>query len=384
MAAKDLKSIFDHAVVADLARRVAQAWPRFPKERFIREVTEDLPALELKARAQRITDGLHAHLPPAYGDALEVLLASLGPDDGGGGVEGFYGFRFMPFLGFVGSYGLEEPERSLAALRKMTKYFSAEFDIRPFILRHPDMTMARLHEWAEDADWRVRRLASEGTRPRLPWALRLQPFIADPSPVLAILERLRAEAHEVVQRSVANNLNDIAKDHPTVVVATAQRWLASGAEESAQIVRHGLRTLVKTGDPKALALLGFRGGASVDLRRFKLTPRRLTLGGSLSFSFELVSRERKPVTLSVDYVVHHRRANGSLSAKVFKLTRATLAPGEAKTFERRHRIVPITTRRYYPGRHRLEIQVNGKRLGGAEFTLSLNGKRNRAALSRKR
>lgn len=376
MATTDLKSIFDRALVADLAERVSSARPQFPKERFVREVMADLPALQLKARVRRITDGLRGHLPTAYGDALDVLLASLGPDDGSGGVEGFYGFRFMPFLGFVGTYGLDEPQRSLAALHRMTKYFSAEFDIRPFILRHPDMTMARIHEWAEDADWRVRRLASEGTRPRLPWGLRLQPFVADPTPVLAILERLRAEPHEVVQRSVANNLNDIAKDHPAIVVATAERWLASGAKESAQIVRHGLRTLVKKGDSKALALLGFRG-SRVDLRKLKLTPRRLVLGGSLTFSFELVSKERKPATLSVDYVVHHRRANGTLSPKVFKLVRVTLAPGEVRRFGREHRIVPITTRRYYTGRHRLEIQVNGRVLGGADFQLSLGGKQNR-------
>lgn len=376
MATTDLKSIFDRALVADLAERIAAVRPQFAKERFVRDVMADLPALELKARARRITDGLRAHLPPAYGEALEVLLASLGPDDGrSGGVEGFYGFRFMPVLGFVGAYGLDDPERSLAALHRMTRYFSAEFDIRPFILRHPEMTMARLHEWAEDTDWRVRRLTSEGTRPRLPWGLRLQPFVADPSPVLALLERLRAEPHDIVQRSVANNLNDIAKDHPAIVTATAQRWLAAGAKESAQIVRHGLRTLVKKGDPVALALLGFRGGGAVDLNAFTLSPRRLALGGSVTFSFELVSRERKPVTLSVDYAVHHRRADGTLSPKVFKLARVALAPGETRRIERRHAIKPITTRRYHPGRHRLEILVNGRALGGGDFQLTSGGKR---------
>jgi len=373
----DLKSIFNPALVADLAGRVAANLPGFATARFIEEIAADLPALELKQRSLRITAALRAHLPPTYGAALDVLLRSLGPDDGGGGVEGFYGFRFMPFLNFVGAYGLDEPEMSLDALRTMTRYFSAEFDIRPFILRHPDLTMPRLHEWAEDADWRVRRLASEGTRPRLPWGLRLQPFVADPSPVLAILERLRADPHEVVRRSVANNLNDIAKDHPAVVVATARRWLASGAAESEQIVRHGLRTLVKRGDPQALKLLGFSGGGAVMLRKFKLAPRRLALGGSLTFSFELVSKERKAVTLSLDYAVHHRRANGTLSPKVFKLARLELAPGEIRRIERRHPIRSITTRRYYPGRQRLEVLANGRSLGGDEFVLSVGGKSKR-------
>lgn len=371
--AGELRSIFSGRVVEEIAARVAARAPGFARERFVAEILADLPALEIMDRARRIAEGLHRHLPPDYPAALAILLASLGEDDGSGGIEGMGGFRFLPFLNYVGAYGLEHPDLSLPALRTMTKYFSAEFAIRPYLLRHPERTLANLAVWAHDPDWRVRRLVSEGTRPRLPWGMRLRPFIADPAPVLALLESLRTDPIAAVQRSVANNLNDIAKDNPAPVLATAERWLAAGDAGTKWIVRHGLRTLVKQGDRQALALLGYMGGETVRLDGLELDRETVTLGEALAFSFELVSAAGTAVRLAVDYRIHHRRANGGQTPKTFKLAVRELAPGERVRLTRRHPIVPITTRRYYPGPHRLEIMVNGLSLGTAGFTLAVPG-----------
>lgn len=366
-----LRDIFDRAVVEDLAGRVAAAYPPFDARRFVEQTAAAIPALGLKDRSLHIAEALRTHLPADYEEALAVLLRSLGPDDGTGGLEGFFGFRFMPYVNFVGRFGLDRPDVSLTALRRLTTYFSAEFDIRHFILRHPDATMERLRAWSRDPDWRVRRLVSEGTRPRLPWAMRLQAFVEDPGPVLALLDRLHDDPHPTVRRSVANNLNDVAKDHPDRAAAAARDWLASGGEGSRWTARHGLRTLVKQGHEGALALLGFVGGDALELVEFAVARSEIRLGEELEFAFALTSREAEAATLSIDYAVHHVKANGRLAPKIFKLAKRRLAPGETLRLSRRHRIAPISTRRYYAGLHRVEILVNGRSLGMRDFSLTL-------------
>jgi 3-methyladenine DNA glycosylase AlkC len=367
--AASLKDMFGKAAVEFLAGNLAAVSPSFDAKRFSRRVLADLPDLELKARCARIADGIRAELPGAYEDALAAVLASLPPDPGPDAPEPMGGFRFMPLVNFVGRHGLEAPEASLAALAKLTRYFSAEFDIRPFILRHPALAMAHVDAWSRDRDWRVRRLASEGIRPRLPWAMRLPAFVADPAPVLRVLDRLCDDAHETVRRSVANNLNDIAKDHPVQAIAAARRW--SVREAARRTVHHGLRTLVKAGHADALALLGFSTASSVAVEAFELGPRRIRLGQAVTFAAALKNRSKAPARLSIDYAVHHRKANGGTTAKVFKLAVRTLGPGESCTLEKRHAIRPITTRRYHAGEHAVALLVNGRELARGKFVLSL-------------
>ncbi|CAN0477827.1 unnamed protein product, partial [Phaeothamnion confervicola] len=201
---KALKDIYDRAAVRFLAARMARVRPAFPADRFVREVVADLPALELKGRALRIAQGLRAHLPDDYAKALALVVRAAGADDGTGGIGGMSGFRFLPLLNFIGRYGLDDPERSLEALSRLTRHFSAEFDVRPFLLRHPDLTLKRMHAWARDADWRVRRLASEGSRPLLPWGLRVPALVADPSKAMAILDRPPAHPNDLSCASVAH------------------------------------------------------------------------------------------------------------------------------------------------------------------------------------
>ncbi len=367
--ADDLKSMFDRTAVAFLAGNLAAVLPSFPAKKFVEDVAADLPALELKARSARIADGIRASLPGSFPAALEWVLKSLRQDMPTDEATGMGSFRFLPLVNFVGRHGLDHPEESLAALPILTRFFSAEFDIRPFVLRHRDLAMAHVERWADDGDWRVRRLASEGIRPRLPWAMRLPEFIADPAPVLAIVDRLCADPNEIVRRSVANNLNDIAKDNPGAAIAAATTWWKDQAARGT--VRHGLRTLVKDGNAAALALLGFKGGADLSLTTFVLAPKSIKLGQAVTFKTQLTNRARSPVHLSIDYAVHHRKANGGATAKVFKWAVRTLVPGEICTLEKRHAIRPITTRRYYAGGHAIALLVNGRELARADFMLRL-------------
>jgi 3-methyladenine DNA glycosylase AlkC len=278
------------------------------------------------------------------------------------------GWMTLPCGHYVAEYGLDQPDVALPLLARLTPRFSSEGPLRPFIERHPEVTFAYLHRWARDPDEHVRRLVSEGTRPRLPWAGQLRGLIADPGPTIPLLDALVDDTSEYVRRSVANHLNDIAKDHPAVALACARRWLATGGDRATRVVRHGLRTLVKRGDPAALALLGFDYGAAVALDALDalaVTPARLPVGGEVTIAFTLSARDG-PARTVVDYVVHHAGARGARRPKVFKLTTRTLRPGRPQSFVRRHRFREVSVRKIYPGTHRIEVQVNGRVLGGAD------------------
>lgn len=364
-----LKDMFDQAAVDFLAGKLAAVCPSFDAKNFSQVVAADLPALELKARAARIADGIRDALPGRYPQQLALVRKAAGtppPADADGGMGGF---RYMPFLNFVGRHGLEAPELSLQALAQLTCFFSAEFDVRPYLLADPKHALTHVKAWVRDRDWRVRRLASEGIRPRLPWAMRLPHFAADPAPVLGVIAHLVVDPHPIVRRSVANNLNDIAKDHPAKAVAAAAAWLK--AHEAHEVVRHGLRTLVKAGNGDALKLLGFEGGAQLAATDFALSPKKIALGEAVIFAATLRNDGSRRVRLSIDYAVHHRKANGGTTAKVFKLAVRELGPGESCRLEKRHAIRAITTRRYHAGLHALALLVNGRELARGEFTLRL-------------
>ena len=230
--------------------------------------------------------------------------------------------------------------------------------------------MARARQWARDADWRVRRLASEGLRPRLPWGERIPAFVADPAPVIAILDRLIDDPHANVRNSVANNLNDIAKDHPALAVATAARWSASGDESAVWIAKRGLRSLIKAGDPAALKTCGFDPCASCVITGFKLKPSRARIGGSIAFSFDLRLRAKTSARVAIDYVLARPLAGGTSAEKVFKLAVKTMPPNRAVTFQARLALKQLSTRRYYPGHYAITVVANGRRLARKAFTVS--------------
>ncbi len=365
-----LKDFINRQLVEQIADRIVSAHPGFDATGFVTAVMKELDGLALKARTLLIADKLREYLPPDYPAALRVLLSILAEDRGFEPIADA-GLRLMAIPAFIERYGLQHPKESLEAMPVVTRVSSCEFAVRPFIVNEPELTMARLRLWATASDEHLRRLASEGSRPRLPWGAQLKGLIADPTPSLALLERLKDDPSLYVRRSVANHLNDIGKDHPELLLARMDAWSQGASKERLWLINHALRTLVKRGDRRALAILGY-GPAAVELSELTLEPAILQFGDELEFGFSLRNISGEPCKLMIDFVIHFVKANGRTAPKVFKLKKLRLPAGEAVSISKRFAIRPISTRKYYPGRQRLEIQVNGRVLGGADFELVMN------------
>lgn len=369
--AEPLKNYFDDRVPRAIALQIAVVWPGFRAEAFVADVLDGYGALGLMDRGRHIARVLRRHLPGDYPEALEILLRSVGErpsrTEGDGGMASFL---YLPHVCFVAEFGLDDFDASTRALYVLTQRFTAEFSIRPFIERYERETLALLHEWAGDPDVHVRRLVSEGTRPRLPWAGRLRRFQKDPAPVLALLERLRDDPEPYVRRSVANNLNDIGKDHPEALVDVARRWMVDASEERRALVKHALRSLVKQGHPEALAILGFGGSAAAAIEDVRITPDPVAKGGKVTVEFFVRSTSPRVQNLLVDFRIHFVKANGNASPKVFKMKAVDLPAGGAASFRKTVSLADLTTRRHYPGEHRVEALLNGRVEPLGSFTVT--------------
>ncbi|MFV2198578.1 DNA alkylation repair protein [Nocardiopsis sp. LOL_012] len=363
-----LKKHFTGETATILGTSIETVMPRFDTAGYAAEVDRRVPGLELKDRVLVLTEGLRSRLPQDYPKALEVLRSTLVDELPEGQGMFTVSWFLMPVARYVEEYGLDHPEESLDFLEEVTRCHTGEYAIRPLITAHREAAMERIARWAHSPSHNVRRLASEGIRTRLPWSGRLPFFVDDPSPVLEILEHLRSDPSDYVRKSVANNLNDLSKDHPALVLETAARWTReSPTPETAWIVRHALRTLVKSGDQEALALLGATGGEHMRVHGLTVRPAAVRLGDTLTLRFSLENTDSRSHRVTVDYAVHHVRRNGRLIPKVFKLTEVELAPGQTRHLEKTHTIKQVQTRTYYPGEHPVDIQVNGLTLATDRF-----------------
>ena len=358
------KNFINADIVRAIGARLAAASCGFERRRFERLASRGLEALELKARAMHLADALEATLPADFPAAADVLEAAMRGDDG------LKGWALWPVGEFVARRGLAHPERALAVLRTLTPRFTAEYAIRPFLVAHPALAFETLQRWASDPDEHVRRLVSEGSRPRLPWGLQLKALISDPSPTLPLIEALLDDPSEYVRRSVANHLNDIAKDHPALVADWLDRHLPDASPARRALLRHASRTLIKRGDARVLQAWGV-GRPLAGTATLRLTPGRVALGASLTLDVTLSARGRKAQALAIDYAVHHVKANGSTSPKVFKGWMLELPGGQTRTLRKTHAVRPITTRRYFAGTHRVELLVNGRVEADAAFELEM-------------
>ncbi|WP_035857564.1 DNA alkylation repair protein [Cryptosporangium arvum] len=346
--------------LAALTRALTAAAPENPFTALRRVELGDLP---LRERSDLIRDALLADLPGGYDSfAATIRAAALG------------GWGIWPVTTAAATRALESGGDAafvdvFALLAELTPRLSGEFAIRALLAHDLDRALPIVLDWAESPDEHVRRLASEGTRPFLPWAKRVPAILARPRATIPILTALYRDESEYVRRSVANHLNDLSRNHPELVVSTAAGWLAAPDENTERLVRHALRTLVKKGDPAALALLGFTTGATLDVVGPTLAAVEVPYGGALHFTAAVTNLTDESAVVAVDYVVHHRKADGRLTGKTFKLTTATLAPGERREISRSHSFREITTRRYHPGLHALELQLNGVAAGRTEFSL---------------
>ncbi|MES2046151.1 MAG: DNA alkylation repair protein [Pseudomonadota bacterium] len=359
-AAPALKEIFNAERIRHIADETRAVFPAFDTGRFIALCRDGLDELSLMARLRRVAEALHATLPEDYRVALDVLR-DLVPRLNSS-------FVTMALPDFVALYGQGHFELSMEALKFFTTFGSSEFALRYFLRRDPSRTLSVMERWARDENEHVRRLASEGSRPRLPWSFKLDAVIADPSLTQDIIETLKADPSRYVRKSVANHLNDIAKDNPDWVLERIEGWPRDNAATT-WIARHALRTLVKRGDRRALTILGAGEVADIDVVDFTVAPRTIALGESISLSIALRSTSARGQRLVVDYAVHYVKRSGATTAKVFKLRTIDLAPREAVKIVHRQTVRDFTTRIHHPGRHSVELLVNGLVLAVDAFVL---------------
>jgi 3-methyladenine DNA glycosylase AlkC len=375
--AEPFKNLIHEATVRSMASHLSRADARFPAARFQQQALRELTTLELKARAMQLCAALEDTLSPDFDAAADHLEAALGtpgdplqPPHAAARDDGLRGWGLWAAGEFVARRGLGHPERALAALHAITQRFTAEWAIRPFVQQHPELTFVTLQRWARDDSAHVRRLVSEGTRPRLPWGMQLKGLIADPSPTLPLLRMLQDDASDYVRRSVANHLNDIAKDHPDVVVGWLREHLGQASAERRALLRHASRTLIKQGHAPTLKAWGqgqpLRGTAAL-----KLSPKRARVGDTLELRLTVTSTAARKQALLIDYALHRVLANGSLAPKVFKGWVIELEAGETQRLTKRHSLREVTTRRSYPGLHRIEVLINGRVASRADFDLRL-------------
>lgn len=361
------EELINEGTAKALTRAIKEAAPG-NRVSALRAASAALGPLALRARADLLRDALLADVPGDFATLATVVRTALH------GRSTLDGWMIWPVSTAVAERAVADGataafDDAMALLAELTGRLTAEFAIRTLLRHDLDRAMEIVvPEWTTSPDPAVRRLASEGTRPYLPWAVRVPSIIARPEVTVPVLDALYRDDDEVVRRSVANHLNDLSRDRADLVAETAERWLAAPDDNTVALVRHALRTLIKRGDPKALQLLGFHP-VTVTVDGPVLDRATVPFGGSIGFQVTIANDGDQPARLAVDYAVYHRKANGGETPKVFKLTTRTLEPGERFTVTKEHSLRPITTRRYYPGPHGLDIRVNGIVSTRADFEL---------------
>ncbi len=356
--AERLKDIFfTRESIDKFADVIKRHYPGFDKTQFLELMfDESFEAKELLDKMKHTTKCLFDTLSKSYKEALDILMKA---------VPHVKGFEALALPDFVATYGLEEWDLSMPALRHFTKYISAELAVRPFLAKDPENGMACMLVLAGDEDPKVRRLASEGCRPRLPWAVALPKFKKDPSPILPILEKLKNDPSADVRRSVANNLNDISKDNPELALEICEKWHGH-TENTDKIVKHACRSMLKAGNKRALEIFGYGDPSLIDIKNLKFDKKALSIGDSLTFTFDIYIKKKSKVRL--EYAVYFVKAKGKISKKVFKIMEKEYDSG-TYSLSKKQAFQEQTTRKHYPGTHQISIIVNGEEKATASFEL---------------
>lgn len=353
------KNLYTSELIHSVAEAINQLYPAFEAEAFTKAVfDEDWPDKELKQRIKHISQMLHRQLPTDFRQAVNILN-TVAPQ--------FSGFEYLIFPTYVELYGLDDFDCSVESLELFTEFSTSEIAVRPFIKKYERKMMARMALWAQSDNYHVRRLASEGCRPRLPWAMSLPAFKQNPKPVLKVINKLMLDDSEFVRRSVANNLNDISKDNPDVLIDILRNKLGAD-EKSDRILKHASRSLLRKGHPEVLQLFGFLPPDHVSVSDLN-TGAMVAIGETLPFSFNLQSEEKRLGKLRIEYAIDFIKANGKSSTKVFKISEADYSEQE-KSISRSHSFKIITTRKYYPGVHAFSVFINGQSLAKCHFIVT--------------
>lgn len=360
MAERLKDMFFTRQSLGRMAEAIGEHYPRFKAKQFVKMVvTPAFEDMELKQKMRHVTVCLRETLPTSYAKALDILMKA---------APRVTGFEGMCLPDYVEMFGLEHWDLSLAALAHFTRFSSSEFAIRPFIAQDPQRAMAFLSDLAENEDPNVRRFASEGCRPRLPWAMALPAFKKDPRAILPILEKLKDDDSEFVRKSVANNLNDISKDHPELVLETCTRWQGR-SRNTDWIIKRACRSLLKAGDRQAMLLFGFGDPQNIDVDRLSVGRKKIRVGDDVQLGFRLRVGTRNACKVRIEYAVYFVKANGKTSMKVFQITESEFGPGE-HAVSKKHSFANMSTRKHYPGRHDIAIIINGVEKARTAVTVS--------------
>ncbi|HBE9571333.1 TPA: DNA alkylation repair protein [Clostridioides difficile] len=355
-----LKNMYNRESLYEVAVAIQSVYNSFKVDEFIKSTMDETwNNLELKARCRKISMSLGMYLPEDYKEALSILEKS---------VTGFYFAFFFP--DFVEVYGQDDInwDLSISALERNTEYWSSEFAVRAFIIKDEERMMAQMRKWSKHKSEHVRRLASEGCRPQLPWGQAISKFKKDPTPVLPILEQLKTDTSTYVQKSVANNLNDISKTHPDLVISIAKDWYGKNKSTN-WIVKHGCRTLLKKGNRDVLALFGYDDTTSINLQDFTLETTSISIGEDLTFSFNILAK--KATKTRLEYGIDYIKSNGKRNRKIFKISEVSLKENEKKSYMKKHSFADVSVRKHYPGIHSITIIINGVEKGKLDFELGV-------------
>lgn len=369
------KNIWNKSFFDGFTKALKHILDDFDDHLFLSQVIDDeWENKEFSQRGRHISTSMKNFLPADYKEAIAKILELINHvketpywksvRETSFGLSLEYGF----LAGFVEQYGLDEYETSVNAIEEITRFTSCEFAVRPFIIKYPDKMMKQMLVWSQHDHWAVRRLASEGCRPRLPWAMALPDLKKNPAPILPVLENLKNDAFEIVRKSVANNLNDIAKDHPQTVIDLARKWQGE-SKNTDRLIKHGCRTLLKQGHTEALALFGWHTVQHVCIQDFQILTPEVPIGTSLEFSFKLMNNHNEKVKIRLEYGLYYQKANGTLSRKVCKISEKEYAANSVTSITRKHSFRVITTRIFHPGLHQVSIIINGNELDKQGFEL---------------
>lgn len=365
-----IRDVFNQETLHSLGNRLKKAYPEGNLAKFKKIALNQLTALTYSGRKSQIVTALESFLPPDFLKAAHILINALPPPYEDHSIsESMDRFIVVPMAEYIAIYGLDNPEISLQILKSMTQCFTAEWAIRPFLIHHREMTMKTLHAWTKDNNEHVRRLVSEGSRPYLPWGKKLA-FVADnPTITLPLLAKMKTDSSEYVRRSIANHLNDLSKNHPDLIIQELKKWqLESPSQEMTKMIKHALRTTIKNGHPEALDMIGFKHGVKVKVTDIDFSSE-IPFGSDLLFTITLLSNEKMQVPIHLDFIIHYQKNSGKTQPKVFKLKSLIIKPGETISVRKKISFRPITTRKYYPGTHFLQILINGKKTKKQPFKL---------------
>jgi len=356
-----LKDIYNKNFILDLSSNLKKTNAKFDSKFFENSlINKDWEDLAMKERMNKITVFIEKSLPVSYHEQLEVL-EKVSPN--------FSGLRGIIFPDFIEKFGLDYFEESIEALKFHTQFSTSEFAIRHFILKYEKESLEKIYKWSEDSNFHVRRLSSEGTRPILPWGIKLHDFVKNPHKTIPILEKLKDDYEDYVYRSVANHLNDISKYHPELVLEMAEKWMKNSSDSRKWLVKHALRTLLKKGNAKAMSIFGFENKYKISVDEFYTKDKQIKIGDSSQLFLTIKNNDNKDVKLRLEYVISYLKNNQSYSSKVFQIKEFILKKDEVFKTEKKIDFKDLTTRKHYKGEHFISLQINGIQSNKVSFDL---------------